>query len=114
MKKSFKFLLVALSALLLLLFATQPASVPPVVLILPFIIIFLILTTLLAMLFGWPKATVGVKQLQVGALGAALPTLLMVLQSVGQLTLRDAATITVLFAITYFYLYRRKMPAGVK
>lgn len=95
----------------MLLFATQPSSVPPIVLILPFIIIFLVLTTMIAMLLGWRKGRVGVKQLQIGALGAAFPTLLLVLQSVGQLTIRDALTIFVLFVVTYFYLYRRKLPA---
>jgi hypothetical protein len=111
MKKPFKFVIAAITALLLLLFLTQPTSVPPVVLIAPFIIIFLVLTTLLAMLFGLSKRSVGTKQLQMGALSAALPTLLLVLQSVGQLTVRDALTIFLLFAITYFYLSKRKVSA---
>jgi hypothetical protein len=111
MKKPLKFVIIAFSGLLFLLFLTEPAAVPQVVLIVPFVIIFAIIMTLLAMLLGWRQRAVGMKQLQIGALGATLPTLLLVLQSVGQLTLRDSLTIFVLFVVTYFYLYRRKLQA---
>jgi hypothetical protein len=37
---------------------------------------------------------------------AALPTLLLVLQSVGQLTVRDLLTMVAIFGILYFYLVR--------
>lgn len=39
-------------------------------------------------------------------LGAALPTILLVLRSLGQLTVRDVVTVIALFAITYFYVGR--------
>jgi len=37
---------------------------------------------------------------------AGLPTLLLAMQSVGQLTIRDIVTLFVFFGITYFYMSR--------
>jgi hypothetical protein len=39
-------------------------------------------------------------------MGTALPMLILVLQALGQLTIRDLLTIVALFAIAHFYLSR--------
>ncbi|HSW99244.1 MAG TPA: hypothetical protein VLF71_05395 [Candidatus Saccharimonadales bacterium] len=46
------------------------------------------------------------KSLRLGLMATSLPMLVLVLQALGQLTVRDLLTILTLFAITHFYLSR--------
>lgn len=91
--------------LLLLLLTTDPAHLPSVMLFVPFLLLFMALwlggSALLNML--------GMRRSMATRLGlflAALPTLMLVLQSIGQLTFRDVVTISALFGIAYFYMSR--------
>jgi hypothetical protein len=79
-------------------------------LILPFLLIFVALALLCMRIFRWQGLPPG-KSTRLGLIGAALPTLLLVLQSLGQLTIRDFMTIVALFGITYFYLSRVTRPS---
>jgi hypothetical protein len=65
---------------------------------------FAVLALSIAMAIGWRHGGVTTKALRSGAVGAVLPILLLVLQSVGQLTLRDACMLFALFGLTYFYM----------
>jgi hypothetical protein len=110
--KSYIYLLLAtITALALLLFGTNPRSINSVALVAPFVLIFLLLFLLASSFFhskGFARKTSWV----IAAFVAVLPTLLLVLQSIGQLTIRDVATIAALFAIAYFYVTRVGGPIG--
>jgi len=93
-------------ALVTLITTTEPARLPSVVLILPFVLMFAILALTIAMFIAWRKGSVTFSTIRAGCLTALLPILLLVLQSVGQLTLRDGLTLVALFAITYFYMVK--------
>jgi len=90
--------------LTLLLCTTQPARLPSAVLIVPFALMFAILALTISLAIGWRHGGMSARALRAGFLGAVLPILLLVLQSVGQLTVRDALTLFALFGITYFYM----------
>ncbi len=45
-------------------------------------------------------------------MASILPVVLLVLQSLGQLTIRDAAMLAILFTVTYFYMSRAKAAAS--
>lgn len=92
-------------ALLLLFFFFDPNKIPSFVLILPFILIFAILFIGISVIFE--KRGVGPKKrVKIAALCASLPILVLVLQSIGQLTARDVLTMALLFVLSYFYISR--------
>ncbi|HSX35863.1 MAG TPA: hypothetical protein VLH84_02925 [Patescibacteria group bacterium] len=93
--------------LTLLVCTTQPHSLPQVVLIAPFILLFVSLALFVAVLLALKSKGLTVRHLRLGALAASLPILLLILQSIGQLTLRDVATTGALFVLGYFYMARR-------
>lgn len=104
MKTTAKIIGGCLVLLVTLLCTTQPDRLPSAVLILPFALMFAILALLIALAIGWRHGGISSKAIRAGCTAAVLPTLLLVLQSVGQLTLRDALTLFALFGITYFYM----------
>lgn len=88
-----------------LLLTTNPQTLPAVVLILPFIFVFLIVfLTILSLGSGYK--VLGAKLVRIAVFGAAFSTLILILQSLGQLTLRDVLTILALTLIAYFYMTR--------
>jgi hypothetical protein len=104
MKRTVRVIAIAGLSLLTLLGTTQPAKLPSVILIVPFILMFAILALTIALLVAWRHENMTVKAIRFGCMAALLPILLLVLQSVGQLTLRDGLTLVALFVITYFYM----------
>lgn len=94
-----------LVALALLCFSIDPNKVPSFVLVLPFILLFTFLLSTISY-FLERQGVGGKKNLKIAALCASLPILLLVLQSIGQLTLRDVLTAALLFVISYFYVSR--------
>jgi len=105
MKKNIIKLAGVVLILFILFLTTDPQKLPSVMLILPFIIFFLLIFfaakwVLLRRITNPRKAT------RVAILSAALPTLLFVLLSLGQLTVKDVATTAVLFILSYFYISR--------
>ncbi|HKU19248.1 MAG TPA: hypothetical protein VJP80_08390 [Candidatus Saccharimonadales bacterium] len=111
MKQAVKIVLTSLVALILLLITTQPTKLPSALLILPFVLMFFVLTGAIGLLLSWRSTRLTAKKYKLGALGASLPVLLLVLQSIGQLTLRDVLIIIALFALAYFYVARMAAPA---
>ncbi len=92
--------------LLLLFFVINPGRVPAFILVLPFILLFVVTLSLALYFFEFKKSMEHAKSVRLAALCSALPILLLVLQSIGQLTLRDVITMTILFVLSYFYIVR--------
>ncbi len=98
-----KLLGLAIVVLGILLLATRPDQLPSIILILPFILLFLVFFLGIKLLFkGSSRQMSGIMMLFAGLL-----VMLLALQSLGQLTLRDIVMLTALFVILYFYIYRR-------
>jgi hypothetical protein len=104
MKTTAKIIGSCLVLLALLLCTTQPERLPSAVLIAPFALLFVMLALIVALAIGWRHGGISSKSIRAGCISAVLPILLLVLQSVGQLTLRDALTLFALFGIAYFYM----------
>lgn len=97
-------------ALGLLFVTTEPNRLPSILLIAPFGLIFIVLfLSLKVFISRWNRSPLGTLKLAV--LAAALPTLLLVLRSLGQLTIRDVITVVALFCLAYFYLGRASSPS---
>jgi hypothetical protein len=105
MKKTLIISSICLIATLFLFMITDPAQVPPAVLILPFLTLFITILAILALMFRWRGMSAG-RSWRVGALCAAVPLSLLILQSIGQLTLRDILTVAALFLFSFFYISR--------
>lgn len=95
----------ALAALLVLFISTDPAKVPSFVLVFPFLLLFTLLLNLAFILLRMRGVTVS-RSMKTGALCAAVPILLLILQSIGQLTVRDVIALAILFTLSYFYMSR--------
>jgi len=111
MKKSLIVSAVLLVTALLLFMTTDPDRVPSFILPVPFVLLFVSLLLFLA--WGLQKY-VGMtfrRSIKVGVLCAAIPTILLVLQSIGQLTIKDVLTIAILFLVSYFYIARTTAPS---
>ena len=91
--------------LLLILVATDPQGLPSILLVTPFVLIFIILLAILSIVLrsrGMSEAG----RLRLAILGAVTPVFLLIMKSLGQLTLRDTLAIFALFAVAYFYTSR--------
>lgn len=105
MKK--RILLFGLLAIMLiaLFLGTNPQQLPSVFLVMPFLVIFSALFWG-AKWFILRRYSNIRKANRIAVLCASLPTLLLVLQSLGQLTIKDVGITTVLFILSYFYIAR--------
>ncbi|HLZ14513.1 MAG TPA: hypothetical protein VKQ34_00810 [Candidatus Saccharimonadales bacterium] len=106
MKKATQGIILSIALLAVLLVATQPTKLPSFMLIVPFGLMFVILTLGTALLFAWRSSRLTARHVRNGAFVAAMPMILVVLQSIGQLTLRDLLIIVVFFVLSYFYVGR--------
>lgn len=105
MKKKALLLLLSVLTLIVVFTATSPTDAPALLLVVPFVALFALLFVGLLFLFehkGWPPA----RRFRGAVVGAGVPVVLLVLQSIGQLTVRDIFTIAAIFVILYFYLSR--------
>lgn len=88
---------------------TNPRTVPSIVLIGGFLLLFTVIymTARLMLKIIGLHGRLTIPQYRVLTLGAAaLPTFLLALQSIGQLTVRDVTTIALFFVIAVFYIMR--------
>ena len=111
-KKSI-FVLVMYLGLVIFLLSTRPVNLPVGALLVPVIWFFLAMfnTVLLAFdLAVRPRQRLSFlkKRYAVAALGAGAPTLLLILNSISQLTARDVLIVLVFTIATLFYLQRIK------
>lgn len=98
----------------LLLIVTNPAKLPSILLIAPFLFLFVsiyltVKEVLSLMRGGDQQKIVGLRASRprlIAALIAAFPVLLLVLQSIGQLTAWDVLTVVALFIVAYFYIIK--------
>ncbi len=103
--KQTKLTVAAWLLLLAFLALTEPIRLPVVVLIVPFVLLF---TALFSM---WTSAqrirlrfsARGRPHPRLGAVICASAVMLLALQSLGQLTLRDVLTVLAIVAVSYFY-----------
>lgn len=102
MKRNTKIILLLSLALCVLMLTTQPASIVSGILVIPFVLLFIVLFLLAKSLFA--KIDKGRNGMAV--LAALFPVVLLAMQSVGQLTIRDFLMILGIFAIVYFYMRR--------
>lgn len=110
MKKALIFGALCFMAVLALFSTTDPNKVPSFVLPVPFVLLFISL--LAAIMWTLQKYGMGMsRSVRVGALCAGIPIVILVLQSIGQLTVKDVLTIAVLFAVSYFYIARSTVPS---
>jgi len=89
---------------------SNPSGLPVVVLIVPFVLLFVALYTLW-MLLGEVKVRYfarGRPRQRLGMAVCASVVLLIVLQSLGQLTLRDVLTVAAIITVGYLYLARMR------
>jgi hypothetical protein len=91
--------------LLVLFFSVEPNKVPSFMLVVPFILLFILLVSSISS-FLQKQGVEDKKGIKIAVLCAGLPMLLLVLQSIGQLTLRDVLAVLLLFGLSYFYLSR--------
>ncbi len=92
-------------ALLAILYSTDPHDVPSFMLILPFCLLFGILYVAARFYFGQTALTQKQSR-RLSLLLAAAPCLLLVLQSVDQLTIRDAAMLIGFFGLGSIYIMK--------
>lgn len=111
MSRSGKIIFSCMVILLLLMLFTQPTRLPPVMLAVPFVLIGMVIMLASTTAFRWQGFALS-RSARLGAMCTSLPMLILVLQSLGQLTVRDLLTIVALFAIAYFYLSRVTKPSS--
>jgi hypothetical protein len=111
MTRTTKIIGMLIVVLVLLLISTEPTKLPSAMLIVPFVLLFAILSLAISVLVRRYGVRTG-KSVRVGVMASTLPTLLLVMQSLGQLTPRDTFTILALFGITYFYISRVTRPSS--
>lgn len=96
------------------LFVFNPTELPIILLIIPFIVLFL------ALRLTWQTAEGLLRQDGVRSsryrkersnLFAAIVVAFLALASIGQLTVRDVSTVTLLAFLGYFYMTRNNSPA---
>ena len=110
MKQAAKVAGVSSIILLLILLNTDPQKLPAAALIVPFALVFIVFASIIYYIGGYLGLSKGAR-VRAGLVGAAVPAVLMILQSLGQLTPRDALVIFSLFALVYFYMSRLGMKA---
>jgi hypothetical protein len=98
-------LLLTLVTLVVLFLTTDPAHLASPFLIVPFFLIFSLLAFALLALLRLTDIYAP-KRRAIVLVGATIPTLLLVLQSIGQLTIRDVLTLGAIIALSYVYISR--------
>jgi len=114
LKRQMTRMIAAWGVLALFMVLLEPNKLPVVVLIVPFILLFMALYSLwnlVSLLRGRYLANKGATAKPHKHLGLAVclsGTLLLVLQSLGQLTLRDVVTVVAIVILGYIYLARSR------
>lgn len=95
------------------LLTTNPKNIASILLIVPFVFFFFSIFFAVLLLFEGFNNDAGKKNIfrkrvmrprLVAVLTAGFPILLLILQSIGQLTVRDTITACVIFLLAYFYI----------
>lgn len=110
MKKVYTVPAICIGVLLLMLVTTQPASLPSLLLVLPFVLLFTAIWYFSFSMFQQSSMS-RLRSARLSLVLAGLPVSLLLLQSIGQLTIRDIITIFAFFALAYFYISRLAVTA---
>ncbi len=105
MKRKAIILAVATTAFVTLCTTTNPHTAPSILLVLPFMLLFIMLFSVLLLVLEGRQWSRG-RKIRVSGLISGITTGLLVLQSVGQLTIRDGLTILAFFMVGYLYVSR--------
>ena len=105
MKKPLILIGICLAIVITVFMSTNPNKVPYFVLIFPFLLLFVSLFLFSSTILQW-QGIAKARSMRLSVLFAGIPLLLLVLQSIGQLTVRDVLTIAVLLFVSYFYVTR--------
>lgn len=98
--------------LVVFLFTTNPNDIPSFFLIVPFILLFIANFLIVLLILGALRANSGYAAVRftrprvMAVLIGGFPVLLLVLQSIGQLTVRDATIACIILVLTYVYVMR--------
>jgi uncharacterized membrane protein YccC len=94
-------------ALVLMLFTTSPSKLPIILLIVPFLLMFLVvfISVRLVLQRFFPRLE-RARQLLIAGCLAGLPSFLLILSSINQLTWRDAFLVIFLVVFLLFYASR--------
>jgi hypothetical protein len=111
MRKSLVACVVSLVAVVLLFVTTDPNKVPSFTLPIPFLLLFASSLLFFSWLLQKYAGMTVRRSLRVGVLCVGIPMILLVLQSIGQLTVKDVLTLAVLFLVSYFYMTRSTAPS---
>jgi hypothetical protein len=92
------------------LFISNPQKLPPILLIPPFLLfyaaLFLAIVCIATLVGKSTRLAIGRKSFLLSLIFAAYPVMLLLLQSIGQLSSRDVVTLTLLLIISTFYVTR--------
>ena len=111
LKRSFKIIVLIVSTVLLLTL-TNPNHMASVFLVAPFLLFALVIYQAAMAIFRYSndtrldqdsKAHI-IRPRLIAALAAGFPVLLLILQSIGQLSLKDVITVTAIIVLAYFYM----------
>ncbi len=96
---------------LMLFTLTNPQSAPAVILVVPFILLYVLFLYTFNVILKRNIKSLSTrenrrKRVSIAAIIAALPVMLLALQSIGQLTTRDVITIVILITVLGFYITR--------
>lgn len=94
----------------LILVSTNPQQLSPILLLVPFLIFFgaLLVTAVYVEMLFTKRNWVNKKSLLEAAMIAGFPMFLLLLQSVGQLSIRDILTLVLLLGFFVFYIVRTR------
>lgn len=85
--------------------STNPETTPIVLLVVPFLWVFVVLFTTIWLLLGHSQMlSKGRRRLLLSGIAAVLPVLILVLNSIHQLTMGDILLVTAILGIISFYL----------
>ena len=105
MRKSTIISCAASATLFFLLIGTNPTQLPSWLLVVPFILLFSAIWSISFSNFR-SHGLSRLRSVRLSLVLAGLPVSLLLLQSIGQLTVRDIMTILAFFALAYFYISR--------
>ncbi len=96
---------------------TNPQSLSPVMLIVPFVLFFLLISLCAAYIARnigrAERSSITRKKLILILLSSAYPVMLLLLQSVGQLSIRDFITLSLLLVVSVFYVTKSGLGMSV-
>ena len=109
MKKTALLLGTSSAILLVFLLTTDPQRIYTGLLVVPFVLLLMAITSAVSFLLG--EVVSRQKRMKIALLVAIMSVLLLILKSLGQLTVRDVFAVTAFLVVAYFYVSRLSIRA---